>query len=75
MITSRMTEVDENLNFLLGRLSLVTSEYNQIKSGLAGALDDIRDSFLQVQSKLKDVGPGPRPIKEDKDIGNDVPSG
>lgn len=70
-----MTEVDENLNFLLGKLSMVTSEYNQIKSGLAGALDDIRNSFLEVQSKLKDVGPGPRPIAEDKEIGNEVPSG
>lgn len=72
MITSRMTEVDDNLNYLLGRLSLVTSEFNQIKQGLATALDNIRSSFLEVQNEInKDAGPGPRPIS-DKDVENQV---
>lgn len=52
-ITSRMGEVDENLNYLLGRLSLVMQEFNQVKSGLGNALDTIRSSFHEVQSKLK----------------------
>lgn len=68
MITSRMSEVDENLNYLLGKLSLVTSEFNQIKSGLASALDKIRNSFLEVQNEIKDVGPGPRPIPDDNQV-------
>lgn len=64
-ITSRMGEVDENLNYLLGRLSLVTQEFNQIKTGLGDALDNIRSSFQTVQSKVKDTGPGPNPIEDD----------
>lgn len=60
-----MGEVDENLNYLLGRLSLVTQEFNQIKSGLASALDSIRKSFLELQGQVTDLGPGPNPIPEE----------
>ncbi len=63
-ITSRMGEVDENLNYLLGRLSLVTQEFNQIKVGLGEALENIRSSFHTVQTKVKDVGPGSNPVEE-----------
>ncbi|CAG9865241.1 unnamed protein product [Phyllotreta striolata] len=61
-INGRMTEVDENLNYLLGRLSLVTQEFNRIKTGLGTALDQIRDSFHTVQSKIENTGPGPHKI-------------
>lgn len=64
-VTSRTEEVDENLNYLLGRLSLVTQEFNQIKTGLGSALDQIRSSFKTVQEKIQDVGPGPHPIPDD----------
>lgn len=64
-ITKRMSEVDENLNYLLGRLSLVTQEFNQIKSGLGAALDNIKASFKEVQEKANDLGkPGPHPVPE-----------
>lgn len=64
MITDRMTEVDDNLNYLLGRLSLVTQEFNQIKTGLGEALESIRSSFQSVQKTVqKTVGPGPHPIE------------
>uniref|UniRef100_A0A1B0DJA5 Uncharacterized protein n=2 Tax=Phlebotomus papatasi TaxID=29031 RepID=A0A1B0DJA5_PHLPP len=66
LITSRMTEVDSNLNYLLGRLSLVTQEFNQIKLGLGDALDKIRSSFMTVQDKIKDVGPGPHQIPSEE---------
>ncbi|XP_076247524.1 uncharacterized protein LOC143187298 [Calliopsis andreniformis] len=77
-ITKRMTEVDENLNYLLGRLSLVTQEFNQIKTGLGTALDNIKASFKEVQDKANDLrNPGPHPIpanyKEFDDSDNDNP--
>lgn len=67
LITNRMQEVDSNLNYLLGRLSLVTQEFNQIKFGLGEALDNIRSSFMTVQDKVKqqNVGPGPHQIPEE----------
>lgn len=64
-ITKRMSEVDKNLNYLLGRLSLVTQEFNQIKTGLGAALDNIKASFKEVQEKANDLRhPGPYPIPE-----------
>ncbi|XP_012223947.1 putative leucine-rich repeat-containing protein DDB_G0290503 isoform X2 [Linepithema humile] len=64
-ITKRMTEVDENLNYLLGRLSLVTQEFNQIKTGLGNALDNIKASFKVVQEKASDLThPGPHPLPD-----------
>lgn len=66
-ITSRMSEVDDNLNYLLGRLSLVTQEFSQIKDGLGKALDNIRSSFHTVQEKVHDVGPGPNPISDEEE--------
>lgn len=70
LITNRMQEVDSNLNYLLGRLSLVTQEFNQIKFGLGEALDNIRSSFMTVQDKVKqNTGPGPHKIPEEE--GND----
>ncbi|XP_043504967.1 centromere-associated protein E [Polistes fuscatus] len=64
-ITKRMTEVDKNLNYLLGRLLLVTQEFTQIKSGLGTALDNIKASFKEVQEKARDLSnPGPYPLPE-----------
>lgn len=48
-----MAEVDDNLNYLLGQLSMVTQEFNQIKIGLGEALDKITTSFHSVQAKLE----------------------
>jgi len=55
-ITSLMAEMDSNLNYLLGRLSLVTQEFNSIKSDLGSALDNIRHAFISVQKKVKEFG-------------------
>lgn len=53
LITSRMSEVDDNLNYLLGRLSLVTQEFGLIKTGLGDALESIRSSFKAVQEQVQ----------------------
>lgn len=54
------------MNYLLGRLSLVTQEFNQIKIGLGNALDNIKASFKVVQEKALDLPhPGPHPLPED----------
>ncbi|XP_017785044.1 PREDICTED: kinetochore protein SLK19 isoform X2 [Nicrophorus vespilloides] len=63
-ITNRMNEVDDNLNHLMGRLSLVSQEFNRIKDGLSGAMDQIRKSFAAVQDEIKDIGPGPHQIAD-----------
>lgn len=66
-IAGRMTEVDENLNYLLGRLSLVTQEFKEIKIGLGEALESIRVGLQTVQGNktTADTGPGPNPIDEE----------
>uniref|UniRef100_A0A182T396 Uncharacterized protein n=1 Tax=Anopheles maculatus TaxID=74869 RepID=A0A182T396_9DIPT len=72
LITNRMAEVDSNLNYLLGRLSMVTQEFNQIKHGLGKALDEIKDSFAEVHNRVR--GPGPHRISSDEvvdDLGNE----
>ncbi|XP_072382843.1 uncharacterized protein [Diabrotica undecimpunctata] len=66
-ITGRITEVDENLNYLLGRLSLVTQEFNRIKTGLSSALEKIKESFHAVQKKI-DEGPGPHNIDSSEEV-------
>lgn len=65
-----MSEMDENLNYLLGRLSLVTQEFNQIKTGLGSALDNIKSSFKELQKQANDLSsPGPHPVPENyKDL-------
>ncbi|KAF4520503.1 hypothetical protein B566_EDAN004828 [Ephemera danica] len=52
-LSSRMGEVDDNLNYLLGRLSLVTQEFNMIKAGLGEALDQARHDFVTLQESLQ----------------------
>ena len=53
-VAKRVGEVEENLNFLLGRLSLVVSEFNHMKSGIGAELDLLR-------TKFKTFGPGEKP--------------
>ncbi|KAK7868434.1 hypothetical protein R5R35_005056 [Gryllus longicercus] len=64
-IRERMNEVDENLNYLLGKLSLFSSEFGQVRTGLGEALDSIRTTFQEAQSAIRDAGPGPNPVAYD----------
>ncbi|KAL0821947.1 hypothetical protein ABMA28_005338 [Loxostege sticticalis] len=64
-ITARMSEVDDNLNYLLGRLSLVTQEFHQIKTGLGEALEKAKSNLRTVQEQ-EDKGPGPHKIASEE---------
>jgi len=50
-LTDRMTEVDDNLNYMLGQLSLVVSEFNQVKTGLGEAMEGIGEELLEEYKK------------------------
>merc|ERR1712200_61267 len=50
-LTDRMTEVDDNLNYMLSQLSLVVSEFNQVKTGLGKAMEGIGDELLELRTK------------------------
>lgn len=58
-----MLEVDDNLNFLLGKLHLTTQEFNLIRGELGKVLDDIKNNFKKVKGKVEDMGPGPHKIE------------
>jgi len=53
-LTNRMTEVDENLNYMLGQLSLVVTEFNQVKTGLGEAMENIGDELLDEYKRTGD---------------------
>ncbi|XP_065349195.1 kinesin-1 heavy chain [Cloeon dipterum] len=53
-----MTEVDGNLNYLLGKIALVTNEFNMIKRELGVALAQARSDF----AKLHSAAEGKQPI-------------
>lgn len=46
-LTDRMSEVDENLNYMLSQLSLVVAEFNQVKTGLGQAMEGMEDELLE----------------------------
>merc|ERR1712115_515885 len=54
-LTNRMSEVDDNLNYMLGQLSLVVSEFNQVKTGLGEAMEGIGEDLLEEYKKSGDA--------------------
>ena len=54
-VTERVNEVDDHLNYLLGRLSLVVQEFNQVRGGLGEALESLR-SGLAVNGQQPNTG-------------------
>ncbi|XP_022226508.1 uncharacterized protein LOC111076829 [Drosophila obscura] len=60
-----MIDMDENLNFLLGKLSLMSSEFANIKKGLADSLEDLRNSFHMLHERMP-TGPGPHNIEKNQ---------
>ncbi|KAK3880583.1 hypothetical protein Pcinc_014941 [Petrolisthes cinctipes] len=46
-INTKVADVEDNLNYLLGRLSLVVSEFNIMKSGVGDELMRLRENLAQ----------------------------
>lgn len=60
-----MNTVHENLNVLLGQLKLTTQEFNNIKTAVATALNNMKTSFKGVQEHTNELtisGRNPMPI-------------
>jgi len=55
-LTDRMSDVDENLNYMLGQLSLVVSEFNQVKTGLGEAMEGLGEEYLEEYKKQNKNG-------------------
>ncbi|CAG0912749.1 unnamed protein product [Notodromas monacha] len=74
-VSTHMAEVQDNLNYLLGRLSLVASEFSRMKNTVGDELQNIRADFGKIKSGKdfedgdsdEDKGPGPFPIIEAPD--------
>lgn len=64
----KMIEVDDNLNFLLGKLQLTTQEFNLVRNELGKVLDDIKKNFKKVQKHVEDIGPGPHNIDSSENV-------
>lgn len=47
----------------MGKLSLVSQEFNQIKMGLGKALDEMKSTYKTVREKINE-GPGPHNIED-----------
>lgn len=62
-VTNKVLELGENLNYVLGRLALVTQEFSQISTGLSEALMNLKNDGNVEEKKEKVSGPGPHEIK------------
>ena len=56
-MTERVNEVDDHLNYLLGRLSLVVQEFNQVRGGLGEALESLRSGLAVTQGQNQKTPP------------------
>jgi len=54
-ISGKVTDVEDNLNYLLGRLTLVVSEFNQMKVGVGEELDRLRDMAAGYSTNAGDL--------------------
>lgn len=68
VIKSNMMDMDSNLNFLLGKLSIMSQEFSNIKLGLAESLDELRKTFHDMQEQMPGdhKSPGPHQIAKNE---------
>lgn len=55
-INGKVADVEDNLNYLLGRLSLVVSEFNHMKAGVGSELDRLREMAQEISIPNGDNG-------------------
>jgi len=55
-LTDRMVDVDDNLNYMLGQLSLVVQEFNTVKTGLNEAMNGLGEDIIQEYSPEQSEG-------------------
>ena len=48
-ISGKVASVEDNLNYLLGRLTLVLSEFNQMKAGIGSELNKLRNMASEIR--------------------------
>lgn len=74
-ITPRVEEMFTNVNYLMGRLSLLNKEFLELKTGLSEAIDNFKTSLADVKEATKELGktpdakdasesPGPKKIEQ-----------
>ncbi|XP_047031745.1 putative leucine-rich repeat-containing protein DDB_G0290503 [Helicoverpa zea] len=61
-ITTRIVELQSNLNFVLGELSIASQEFRQMASGLTKALNEAKNKNSTTVPTVEDAGPGPHTI-------------
>jgi len=54
-LTDRMSDVDDNLNYMLSQLSLVVSEFNQVKTGLGEAMEGMEEELLEEYKRQQGI--------------------
>jgi len=48
-LTDRVADVDSSLNYMVGQLSLVVQEFNQVKSNLADGINQLGDELEDIK--------------------------